>query len=589
MSIVNNRNENETSPTTTTSATSKASTSTSSTMANKLATDNIEQMKKKTEGAKQTKQQQPPNEISSVPLAPKPSNINSIITQRAASYESDLYVFDDLRASESIMKGQRKGRKSLKSFIDLDDDEDEDVGVRTSISSADGGGRRREKRRSNGSTDNYGQELVNVFNNVQLKEEEEWANFNEHCDKASVSELEANKTRAAPLASASSIASDQTNTTTTLHDDHRERAFKSMEDEEAEGQEKPRTTVASIEEEKEHEYNEEDEEEDVFDPETNFTDQQPSELLFSRLQFLEEEQDVLNNSLLALTSHFAQVQLRLRQIVEAKDLDAEKRESMLRELEAFANRGIPELMLRSNAGQAGGGSKLERSISMATSIMADDVFEDDGDAGGSGEEHERRDSMSCASSSKSRLMKDGDDADDEATDATDRQFSDIRKAWSSAGSTLVTEDKLERQRFRQKQLIEQLKEQLEDLERYAYETGELSSLPSSMLMERQQVIIEQIKSKLPVLSIDEIDKCGPEELRKKVDVAVRELVNPVLMKEQLVAQLKTQVSDLERFIIFLQEGKFAGELDSLNKFGFSARTRNTTALVGRIRVNYAWH
>ena len=33
------------------------------------------------------------------------------------------------------------------------------------------------------------------------------------------------------------------------------------------------------------------------------------------------------------------------------------------------------------------------------------------------------------------------------------------------------------------------------------------------------------------------------------------MVNPVIMKEQLVDQLKTQVSDLERFIEFLQEGK----------------------------------
>ena len=34
----------------------------------------------------------------------------------------------------------------------------------------------------------------------------------------------------------------------------------------------------------------------------------------------------------------------------------------------------------------------------------------------------------------------------------------------------------------------------------------------------------------------------------------KQLVNPVIMKEQLVSQLRTQVTDLERFIDFLQKG-----------------------------------
>ena len=36
-----------------------------------------------------------------------------------------------------------------------------------------------------------------------------------------------------------------------------------------------------------------------------------------RLKALEEEQEQLNSSLMALTTHFAQVQFRLRQIVTA--------------------------------------------------------------------------------------------------------------------------------------------------------------------------------------------------------------------------------------------------------------------------------
>lgn len=44
----------------------------------------------------------------------------------------------------------------------------------------------------------------------------------------------------------------------------------------------------------------------------------------------------------------------------------------------------------------------------------------------------------------------------------------------------------------------------------------------------------------------------PAEVKEQVDVAVDQLINPLKMKEQLVAQLKTEVADLERFINYLQ-------------------------------------
>lgn len=49
------------------------------------------------------------------------------------------------------------------------------------------------------------------------------------------------------------------------------------------------------------------------------------------------------------------------------------------------------------------------------------------------------------------------------------------------------------QRTKQKELITQLKNQLEDLEKYAYETGE-AGLPQSVVMERQRVIIGMYSS-----------------------------------------------------------------------------------------------
>lgn len=54
------------------------------------------------------------------------------------------------------------------------------------------------------------------------------------------------------------------------------------------------------------------------------------------------------------------------------------------------------------------------------------------------------------------------------------------------------------------------------------------------------------------LNVDELANLSLEELRNQVDVAIGQLVNPLKMKEQLVTQLKTQITDLERFIEFLQ-------------------------------------
>ena len=50
---------------------------------------------------------------------------------------------------------------------------------------------------------------------------------------------------------------------------------------------------------------------------------------------------------------------------------------------------------------------------------------------------------------------------------------------------------LESQRKRQAELIHQLKGQLEELESYAYESGE-GNMPSNILLERQRVVMGKI-------------------------------------------------------------------------------------------------
>lgn len=73
----------------------------------------------------------------------------------------------------------------------------------------------------------------------------------------------------------------------------------------------------------------EEEEDEIFEE---------GELWSDRMTRLESEQEELNSSLIALTSHFAQVQLRLKQIVDASP---EEKEQLLKDLEEFAFRGIP--------------------------------------------------------------------------------------------------------------------------------------------------------------------------------------------------------------------------------------------------------
>uniref|UniRef100_A0A182VX45 RUN domain-containing protein n=1 Tax=Anopheles minimus TaxID=112268 RepID=A0A182VX45_9DIPT len=197
-----------------------------------------------------------------------------------------------------------------------------------------------------------------------------------------------------------------------------------------------------------------------------------------RLKSLEDEHEILSSNLIALTSHFAQVQLRLRQIVEAPP---QERDSLLKNLEEFAFLGIPEIQQ----------NPVKQNI---PEIVAN----------------------------------------------LDR-----------------SPESVENLREKQQELIEQLKSQLMDLERYAYESG-AGILPQTILLEKQKVIIEEIKKKIN-LNLNELDlpQLTSEDLRQQVDSALDELVNPLKMKEQLVTQLKTQIQDLERFIGFLQTNEKA--------------------------------
>ncbi|XP_060662839.1 RUN domain-containing protein 1 isoform X1 [Drosophila nasuta] len=202
----------------------------------------------------------------------------------------------------------------------------------------------------------------------------------------------------------------------------------------------------------------------------------------ARLRSIEDEQELLTSSLLALTSQFAHVQLRVRQIVEAP---TDERDQLLRDLEDFAFQGIPETVQ-----PLAGNNKND-----------DDVRDDDDDG------------------------------------------ADNKEAQGEGEVTAPPDG----------QLIEQLKSQLTELEQLAYESGAPGVLPQHVLLEKQKFILDELRTKLNLqVEQHQLPGLSTEQLRHQVDNAIGEFVGPLKMKEQLVAQLKTQITDLERFIAFLQ-------------------------------------
>ncbi|CAK9295135.1 unnamed protein product [Gordionus sp. m RMFG-2023] len=232
------------------------------------------------------------------------------------------------------------------------------------------------------------------------------------------------------------------------------------------------------------------------------------------LKKLEKEHEKLNNSLLSLTTHFAQVQFRLKQILQASPND---RDGLLKDLEEFAFKGCIDFS-------------------------------------------SFKDTLGHYSSHESLLSKEvvKEDLNIKITTNRHQPLSDI-----DLKEKEISKYKILHQKEKQKHLIIQLKSQLQELENYAYESGTISELPQNVLVEKQKLLLQELNKKMN-LRYENIGKMSVTDLKQTVDTAINDLVNPVEIKERLVIQLKTQIIDLERFVDYLQTSESPNNLDQVN-------------------------
>ncbi|CAF4397099.1 unnamed protein product [Rotaria sp. Silwood2] len=83
------------------------------------------------------------------------------------------------------------------------------------------------------------------------------------------------------------------------------------------------------------------------------------------------------------------------------------------------------------------------------------------------------------------------------------------------------EQLIEAVKSREKEFINELKQKLDELEHYAFASGSLECAPTLVIMEKQRVLIDELRQKLDLqLDDDAVSKLSAEELRKLVDQSI---------------------------------------------------------------------
>jgi hypothetical protein len=105
------------------------------------------------------------------------------------------------------------------------------------------------------------------------------------------------------------------------------------------------------------------------------------------------------------------------------------------------------------------------------------------------------------------------------------------------------------------ELITQLRQQLEELEQFAFKNGQLPTgeLPLRVLHQRQNLVLKKLQEKIPSLKIEfEKPTASHDHFMELVERDFEQGMEPLREKDKLLDQLRTQITDLERFVKLLQ-------------------------------------
>lgn len=215
----------------------------------------------------------------------------------------------------------------------------------------------------------------------------------------------------------------------------------------------------------------------------------------ARLAELEAEQERMSEAMLALSTQFAQIQLRIQQIAQAP---TEQRNEMFQQLQKFASHSCMDF----------GRIKCAIKRSQSSTGAADE--------------------------------------------ANVKQVEAEANGNNNNNNTTQTVPMV-------RQLIGELRIQLTELEQLAWQNGQLDELPLSELRARQRLVLDRVREKMRLrvqLVGPEAERDDEEQFRRKLDEGLDQAMEPLREKDQLVLQLRTQIVDLERYVQLLQQEVF---------------------------------
>lgn len=235
---------------------------------------------------------------------------------------------------------------------------------------------------------------------------------------------------------------------------------------------------------------------------------------------LKEEHIQLNNSLLALTSHFAQVQFRLKQIIQGPK---ESHESLLAELEEFAFAGCPDV------------------------------------AGPS--DHK----IGCPSCSSKTYVQ-----------QYERRISEERECEKRLDSHL--KKMLHELEIEQKELLNKKKSSL-----HQQHKKPLSRHEGKKILNEKDSLCKFDPTEQPNNGNDDENGNFEEGgITKYVDQTMAKLINPKKAKEDVISQVSKQIRSMEKFVSYLQSYESSPETDyeNVKSLDSAMNSKNTASKNG---------